>query len=68
MEYTRKLLEEIGLEGRRIQMINISAAMGGQFAWSAAEFTEEIRRLGPNPLNNSNDQQIDQLQDVKIGE
>ena len=31
-------------------MINISAAMGAQFAWSAAEFTEEIRQLGPNPL------------------
>jgi F420-non-reducing hydrogenase iron-sulfur subunit len=43
-------LEEVGLEGRRIQMINLSAAMGGQFAWSAAELTEEIKRLGPNPL------------------
>ncbi len=31
-------------------MINLSAAMAGQFAWSAAEFTEEIRRLGPNPI------------------
>ena len=31
-------------------MINVSAAMGGQFAWTAAEFTEEIRQLGPNPL------------------
>jgi len=50
VEYTRKLLEEIGLQGRRIQMINVSAAMGGQFAWSAAEFTEEIRQIGPNPL------------------
>jgi len=34
-------------------MINVSAAMGGQFAWSAAELTAEIRRLGPNPLRNS---------------
>jgi hypothetical protein len=34
-------------------MINVSAAMGGQFAWSAAELTEEIRRLGPNPLRNA---------------
>jgi len=50
VEYARKLLENIGLQGRRIQMINVSAAMGGQFAWSAAEFTEEIRQLGPNPL------------------
>jgi hypothetical protein len=24
--------------------------MGGQFAWSAAELTEEIRQLGLNPL------------------
>lgn len=38
-------------------MINVSAAMGGQFAWSAAEFTEEIRRLGPSPLRNVNHDQ-----------
>jgi hypothetical protein len=24
--------------------------MGGQFAWSAAELTEEIRQMGSNPL------------------
>lgn len=53
VEYARDLLEEIGLEGRRLQMINLSSAMGGQFAWSAAEFTEEIRRIGPNPLRRS---------------
>jgi coenzyme F420-reducing hydrogenase delta subunit len=45
-------LEEIGLEGRRVQMINISSAMGGQFAWSAAELTAEIKRMGVNPLKN----------------
>ena len=50
MEYVRKLLGEIGLEDRRIQMINVSSAMGGQFAWSAAEMTAEIQRMGPNPL------------------
>jgi hypothetical protein len=43
-------LEEIGLEGRRIQMINISSAMGGQFAFAAAEMTAEIKQLGPSPL------------------
>lgn len=42
------------MEGRRIQMINISSAMGGQFAWSAAEMTEEIRRIRPNPLRKNN--------------
>jgi coenzyme F420-reducing hydrogenase delta subunit len=44
-------LEEIGLEGRRIQMINISSAMGGQFAFAAAEMTAEIKQLGPSPLS-----------------
>jgi coenzyme F420-reducing hydrogenase delta subunit len=43
-------MEAIGLESRRVQMINVSAAMGGQFAWSAAELTEEIKRMGANPL------------------
>jgi coenzyme F420-reducing hydrogenase delta subunit len=38
------------LEGQRVQMINISSAMGGQFAWSSAELTEEIKRMGSNPL------------------
>lgn len=54
MEYVRKLLEEIGLEGRRIQMINISSAMGGQFAFAAAEMTAEIKQLGPSPLRAQN--------------
>jgi len=31
-------------------MINLSSAMGGQFAFAAAELTAEIQRLGPNPL------------------
>jgi len=53
VECSQKLLDEIGLESRRIQMLNLSSAMGGQFAWSAAEFTEEIRRLGPNPLKSN---------------
>jgi hypothetical protein len=31
-------------------MVNLSSAMGGQFAFSAAELTAEIQRIGPNPL------------------
>ena len=46
----QKLLDEIGLNGRRIQMINLSAAMAGEFAWAAAEMTAEIRSIGRNPL------------------
>jgi len=43
-------MDEIGLDGRRVQMINLSSAMGGQFAISATEFTDEIIQMGPNPL------------------
>ena len=37
VEYTRQLLESIGLEGQRLQMINMSSAMGGQFAEAATQ-------------------------------
>jgi coenzyme F420-reducing hydrogenase delta subunit len=50
VEYTRELLERVGIEGQRLQMINVSAAMAGEFTFSAAEITAEIQRLGPNPL------------------
>ena len=49
----QKLLEEIGLNGRRIQMTNLSSAMGAQFAFTAAELTAEIKSIGPNPLSES---------------
>ena len=50
VEQARKLLEQVGLEGQRLQMINISSAMAGQFAFAAAEITAEVQRLGPSPL------------------
>jgi hypothetical protein len=31
-------------------MINLSSAMGGQFAFAAAEMTAEVKGIGPNPL------------------
>ena len=63
------MLEEIGLEGRRVQMINISSAMGGQFAFAAAEITAEIKRIGPNPLRrvivSSADAEIDPAREAE---
>jgi coenzyme F420-reducing hydrogenase delta subunit len=43
-------LEEIGLDGQRIAMINISSAMGGEFARAMTEMSEQVIELGPNPL------------------
>jgi coenzyme F420-reducing hydrogenase delta subunit len=50
VQYVQKLLEDIGLEGQRIQMVNLSSAMAPQFAELATEFTTRIRDIGPSPL------------------
>ena len=46
----RHLLDEIGLGGERIEMFNLSAAMGARLAEIAAQMTERVKALGPNPL------------------
>ena len=47
--YLKKLLDEIGIEGERVEMFEMSAGMGERFAQVATDFTEKIRQLGPNP-------------------
>jgi coenzyme F420-reducing hydrogenase delta subunit len=51
VNYTKKLIEEVGLEPERLEFFNMSAAMGPRFAEVAKEFTELIKKLGPSPLN-----------------
>ena len=50
IEYLQKLLHEIGLEPERVRMANLSSAMGARFVEIAAEMTQKIMELGPNPL------------------
>ena len=50
VQRAKKLLTEIGLDGERLQMYNMSASMGPKFAEAAREMTEKVRALGPNPL------------------
>jgi coenzyme F420-reducing hydrogenase delta subunit len=52
VNYTKKLLAEVGLEPDRLEIYFLSAAEGARFAEIATEMTERARRLGPNPLNN----------------
>jgi len=52
--YLGHLLEQIGLEGERVRMVNLSAAMAARFAEVATETVEKIRALGPNPLREDN--------------
>ena len=51
VEYVRMLLDEIGIEGDRVRMYNLTSGEGPAFAAYAKEMTEHIKALGPNPLN-----------------
>ena len=53
VDYVRALLTQIGIGAERLRMVNVSAAMGGRFAELATEFSEEIEKLGPNPVAGS---------------
>ena len=50
VEYVKTLLEEVGLEGDRVRMYNLTSGEGPTFAAYAKEMTEHIKALGPNPL------------------
>jgi F420-non-reducing hydrogenase iron-sulfur subunit len=45
-----KVLEELGLEANRVRLSWVSASEGGRFAEVVTEFTETIRKAGPNPV------------------
>ena len=47
----KQLIAEIGIEPERVEMFNMSSAMGRQFAEAAQEFTQRITALGPSPLH-----------------
>lgn len=53
--YVKQTLEEIGIEPERIDMFNLSSAMGPRFAEIAIEMTERIRNIGPTPLTTGSD-------------
>ena len=51
--YIKKLLDEIGIGGERVEMVFMSAGMGERFAQTANDMTEKIRKLGPNPVKSA---------------
>ena len=50
VDYVKGLLVELGLCPERVEMFDMSAAMGPKFAEVATEFSERIKKLGPSPL------------------
>ncbi|MCU0859760.1 MAG: hydrogenase iron-sulfur subunit [Thermoplasmata archaeon] len=50
MEATKEVLDRLGIGRDRMRLEWISASEGQKFAQTMKDFTEQIRRLGPNPL------------------
>ncbi|BBO75316.1 methyl-viologen-reducing hydrogenase subunit delta [Desulfosarcina widdelii] len=50
VEAVKKALASAGVEPQRVEMFNLSSAMGPRFAEIATEMTETIRGLGPTPV------------------
>ena len=47
MSVLKDLLEFVGIEGERLNLVWVSAAEGPRFAEEITQFTERIRDLGP---------------------
>lgn len=50
MHYVQDVIETMGLERERVQMIFVSAAEGERFRQLATKMDKEIRKLGPSKL------------------
>ena len=46
----QKLLETLGIDPARLEMFNLSAAMGPRWAEICTQFVEKVRALGPSPV------------------
>ncbi len=49
VEYTKKLLDEIGIGSERLEFFHIAASEAPLIAEKAKEMTERAQELGPNP-------------------
>jgi len=47
VDYVKRLLAEVGTNPARVEMFNLSSAMGGRFAEIVEEMTQKIKALGP---------------------
>jgi len=49
----KTLLKKVGIDPSRLEMYNLSAAMGPRWAEMCNEFVERIRTLGPSPVTSA---------------
>jgi F420-non-reducing hydrogenase iron-sulfur subunit len=59
VEKLKEILESVGLEPDRVEMFNLSSAMGAQFAETAKKMVAQIQDLGPSPLRRATKEKAD---------
>jgi F420-non-reducing hydrogenase iron-sulfur subunit len=55
MKETMRALEYVGFDAKRLRLEWISASEGPKFANVIREFTDELKELGPNPIQKTGD-------------
>jgi coenzyme F420-reducing hydrogenase delta subunit len=66
----RKILDEVGLGGERLDMFFMSGSQAQAFAIAARTMTDRIRALGPSPLKvkgNGNGTKAEEVEDDENG-
>ena len=53
VNYTKKLIAEVGLEPERLEMFNMSAAMAQKFVEAVHAMAQRLAELGPSPLRDA---------------
>jgi F420-non-reducing hydrogenase iron-sulfur subunit len=57
----REVLDEIGLGGERLKMVNLSDSMAAEFVQQLQGMLETARALGPNPLKSKQNESAGNL-------
>jgi len=60
VEYAKKILDEVGIGGERLEMYNMSAAQGPRFVEVANEMNEKIKNLGPSPIKGGKKMKVEE--------
>lgn len=66
----RKILDEVGLGGERLDMFFMSGSQAQAFAIAAKTMTDRIRALGPNPLKGKDEdgrKKAEEVEDEEVG-
>lgn len=50
VEYTKRILSEIGIGGERVEMFNVASNMAWKFKEIVDEMVSRVEKIGPSPL------------------